>query len=335
MKKFQLILIFGFIISLITYGIYSRLSEEYDFFYEYDSRYQVYSVEDPPEKIYFAGEEMPLDDKVVAKKFEKELQVQTFWNYSKISLIKRARHWLPQLEPILKQHGIPKDFKYLAVVESMLNNVESPKSAAGFWQIMASTGAEYGLEINEEVDERYHPIKATHVACQYFKDSYKKFGNWTSVAASYNIGMSGLSKALRNQNETSYYKLNLNSQTADYIFRIVAIKQLLEHPKEFGYNVPRYNPYAIPMKRIPVKESIPDLAVFAEEHGISLEILREHNAWLLKNSLTIKDPEKTYTLLVPRNPEMLVKKETKNASPQQAQTDSIKISVTDSTLSRR
>jgi membrane-bound lytic murein transglycosylase D len=140
LKKFQLILIFGLLLSLVIYGIYSRLSEEYNFFYEYDSRYQVYSVEDPPEKIYFAGEEVPLSDKAVAKKFERELQVQTYWNSSKISLIKRARHWLPQIEPILKQHGIPKDFKYLAVVESMLNNVESPKSAAGFWQIMASTG---------------------------------------------------------------------------------------------------------------------------------------------------------------------------------------------------
>jgi hypothetical protein len=189
------------------YGIYSRLSEEYNFLYEYDSRYQVYSVEDPPEKMYFASEEVPLSDKSVAKKFERELQVQTYWNSSKISLIKRARHWLPQIEPILKQHGIPKDLKYLAVVESMLNNVESPKSAAGFWQIMASTGQEYGLEINDEVDERYHPIKATQVACQYFKDAYKIFGNWTSVAASYNIGMGGLSQAQRRQNETSYYKL--------------------------------------------------------------------------------------------------------------------------------
>jgi hypothetical protein len=306
------------------------LSEEYNFFYEYDARYQVYSVEDPPEKLYFAGEEVPLGDKAVAKKFERELQVQTYWNSSKIALIKRARYWLPQIEPILKKNGIPKDFKYLAVVESMLNNVESPKAAAGFWQIMASTGEGYGLEINEEIDERYHPIKATHAACQYFKDSYKIFGNWTSVAASYNIGMGGLSKAFRNQNESSYYKLSLNSQTADYIFRIVAIKQLLEHPKEYGFTVPRHNSYAIPMKKVTVKESIPDLSAFAQEHGITMDILKEYNAWLLKNTLTIKDPEKTYTLLIPKNPELLV-----NNTPQQAQTDSTRAAKKDSTLSRR
>jgi hypothetical protein len=203
----------------------------------------------------------------------------------------------------------------------MLNNVESPKSAAGFWQIMASTGQEYGLEINEEVDERYHPIKATHVACQYFKDSHKIFGNWTSVAASYNIGMGGLSKALRSQNKTSYYKLNLNSQTADYIFRIVAIKQLLEHPKEFGFNVPRRNIYGIPLKKVVVRESIPDLSLFAEEHGITLEILKEYNAWLLKNTLTIKDPEKTYTLLIPKHPELLAKNTLQEPAHQQAQSD--------------
>jgi hypothetical protein len=291
-------------------------------------------VEDPPEKIYFAGEEVPLSDKTVAKKFERELQVQTYWNSSKVSLIKRARHWLPQIEPILKKHGIPKDFKYLAVVESMLNNVESPKSAAGFWQIMASTGREYGLEINEEVDERYHPIKATHVACQYFKDSHQIFGNWTSVAASYNIGMGGLSKALRRQNETSYYKLSLNSQTADYIFRIVAIKQLLEHPKEFGFNVPRRNPYGVPLKKVVVKESIPDLSAFAQEHGVTLEILQEYNAWILKNTLTIKDPEKTYTLLIPRNPELLVNNVPQEPTAQQAQTDTSRTGQADSTFSR-
>jgi hypothetical protein len=323
------------LLSLVIYGIYSRLSEEYNFLYEYDSRYQVYSVEDPPEKMYFASEEVPLSDKAVAKKFERELQVQTYWNSSKISLIRRARHWLPQIEPILKQHGIPKDLKYLAVVESMLNNVESPKSAAGFWQIMASTGEGYGLEINDEVDERYHPTKATHAACQYFKDSYKIFGNWTSVAASYNIGMGGLSQAQRRQNETSYYKLSLNSQTADYIFRILAIKQLLEHPKEYGFTVPRHNPYAIPLKKVSVKESIPDLSVFAENHGITLDILKEYNAWLLKNSLTIKDPEKTYTLLIPKNPELLVKNAPQEPALQQAQSDTTRAGRTDSTLSRR
>ncbi len=333
MKKFQLSVIFGLLISLVVYGIYSRLSEEFDFFYEHDSRYQVYSVEDPPGKIYFAGEEMPLSDKAIAKKFERELQVQTFWNSSKISLLIRARHWLPQIEPILKKHGIPRDFKYVAVVESMLRNVESPKSAAGFWQIMAPTGRGYGLEINNEVDERYHPVKATHAACQYFKDSYKRFNSWTSVAASYNIGMSGLSRALRHQNETSYYNLSLNSQTADYVFRIVALKQLLEHPKEFGFKVPRHNPYAIPIRKVVIRESIPDLAAFAREYGITIEVLKQHNAWLRKNTLTIKKPEKTYTLLIPKVPQVFAADSPQVPLQLQAHSDTASTVKLDSTLS--
>lgn len=331
MKRIQLILIFSFILSLVIYGIYTRLSEEFDYNYEHDPRYQVYNVEDPPQEIFFAGEPMPLQDKKVARKFERELQVQTYWNSSKITLIKRARYWLPQIEPILKQHKIPKDFKYIAVVESMLTNVESPKAAAGFWQFISSTGEHYGLEINDEVDERYHPLKATHAACKYFKDAHEMFGNWTSVAASYNIGMFGLSKALRNQKKKSYYKLNLNSETAKYVFRLVALKQLIEHPKEYGFKISRSNPYDIPLKKIKVTESIDDLSAFAAEHGITLEILKEYNAWLLKNTLTIKEAGKTYTLLVPRKPELLMASEQK-ASIQPISIDSSLIAplVTDS-----
>jgi hypothetical protein len=302
--------------------------------YEHDPRYQVYSVEDPPKKIYFAGEEMPLEDKTVSRKFERELQVQTYWNSSKIALIKRARYWLPKIEPILKQYNIPRDFKYLAVVESMLNNVESPKAAAGFWQIIASTGTTYGLEINDEVDERYHPIKATHAACKYFKEAHQRFGNWTSVAASYNLGMGGLSLAYKRQNETSFYDLDLNKETSNYIFRIVALKQLIEHPKEYGFKVSRGNPYDIPLKKITVKESIEDLEAFVADHGISMETLRQHNAWLLKNTLTIKDPEKTYTLLIPRNPEVLVATEQK-ASTELFSTDSLSIYSKDTISSSR
>lgn len=321
MKRIQLILIFSFLLSLVVYGIYTRLSEQFNYNYEHDPRYQVYNVEDPPKQIYFAGEPMPLHDKKVARKFEKELQIQTYWNSSKIALVKRARYWLPQIEPVLKQYGIPKDFKYVALVESMLTNVESPKAAAGFWQLISITGIQYGLEINEEVDERYHPIKATHAACKYFKESHRKFGNWTSVAASYNLGIGGLNKAFRNQNKSSYYKLNLNSETAKYVFRLVALKQLIEHPKEYGFKISRSNPYDIPLKKIKVTESIDDLAAFAADHGITPEILKEYNAWLLKNTLTIKEPGKSYTLLIPRKPELLVATEQK-ASIQPVSVDS-------------
>lgn len=315
MKRLQIILLFGLLLAFVLYGIRERLSEKFDYRYQHDSRYQVYNVDDPPARIHFAGEDMPLDDEYVRKKFERELRVQTYWNYSRVALIKRARHWLPQMEPILKQHGIPEDFKYLSVIESMLMNVQSPVSAAGFWQIMANTGRNYGLEINDEVDERYHPIKATHVACRYFKDSYKMFGNWTSVAASYNSGIWGLSAAYRRQGQDSFYKLRLNPQTATYVFRAVAVKQLLEHPKEYGYKLTGNNPYAVRLKKVPVTESISDLPAFAAQHGIALSTLKQHNPWLMSTRLTIKEPGKTYTLLIPRKPEMIVA-----ATPQGAST---------------
>lgn len=293
-------------LSLIAYSIYLKLSEEFNFFYRPNSHYLLYSTEEPPHKIYFANEEVPLQDKQVAEKFSRELQIQTYWNSSKILLLKRAQHWLPQIAPILKQYKIPEDFKYLAVVESMLMDVESPKGAAGFWQILSSTGAALDLEINDEVDERYHPIKATHAACKYFIQSYRMFGNWTSVAASYNAGIGAISKAQRKQQEESFYKLKLNSQTAGYIFRAVALKQLIENPKVYGYKS-RYNdnPYQVSLKRVKVTESIPDLTAFAAKHDVTIETLKKHNAWLLKNTLTIKDPEKTYTLLIPRQPDLV------------------------------
>lgn len=334
MKKLQLTLIFGLLLSLVIYTIYNRLSEEFNYRYEHGSRYQFYSVEDPPERIYFAGEEMPLENEAVAKKFERELQIQTYWNASRLLLFKRAKYWLPQIEPILKQYGIPKDFKYMAVVESMLTNVESPRRAAGFWQIMAGTGESYGLEINDEVDERYHPIKATHVACKYLKESYERFGNWTSVAASYNAGMSAISKALRRQNQDSYYDLRLNKQTADYVFRIVALKQLLEHPREYGYKLTGNNPYKIALKKVKVTESIPDLEAFAASHGITLETLKQHNAWLLKNTLTIKSPEQSYVLLIPKQREILIADEQK-ASTELAATDTLQKIKPDSIVSSR
>jgi membrane-bound lytic murein transglycosylase D len=333
LKKLQLFVILGVVLSLIGYGIISKLSEEFNYRYEHNSRFQIYSVEEAPEQIFFAGEPMPLNNAEVARKFQRELQIQTLYNYSRIQLLKRAQHWLPQITPILKQYGIPEDFKYLAVVESMLMNVESPKAAAGFWQIMASTGESLGLEINDEVDERYHPIKATHAACQYLKQAYRRFGDWTSVAASYNAGMAAISSAYRNQQKESYYHLQLNPQTAVYVFRVVAVKQLIEHPKEYGYKV-RYadNPYNIPLRTVQVSESIDDLAAFAAGQGVSLETLKAHNAWLLKNTLTIKEPGKTYSLLIPRNPEPIAASPPPPAVPEVPVPDSLPIVVGDSVI---
>ncbi len=307
MRKLQVISVFILLTGLIGYSIYSRLGVAFDFSYEHDPRYQVlYDPDDPPEMVHFAGEAVPLQNKSVASRFSRELRLQTLWNVSWIPVMQRSRYWLPKITPVLRQHKIPEDFKYLAVVESMLLNADSPKGAGGFWQMMPATAREYGLEVNGEVDERYHPMLATVAACQYFRDAYKWFGDWTSVAASYNAGMYALDRAYRSQQKKSYYRLKLNKQTGEYVFRVLAIRQLLENSREYGYKVTRDNSLYEPLKSVKVTESIEDLEAFAAGHGITYETLRRHNPWLLQNTLTIKEEGKTYALLVPRKKEVIV-----------------------------
>ncbi len=306
MRKVQFISVLALLVGLIGYGIYTRLGTEFSFRYKHDDRYQVYNPDKPPKLVHFAGEVVPLENKAVASLFSQELRLNTQHNASWIPVIERARHWLPKITPILRQYGIPEDFKYLSVVESMLRNVQSSKGAGGFWQMIPLTAREYGLEVNEEVDERYHPIKATVAACKYFREAYRWFGDWTSVAASYNAGMYALDRAYRKQGEESFYGLKLNKQTTIYVFRVLAVRQLLEHPKTYGYKVNRHDPLYEPLKTVKVEASIPDLEAFAAEHGISYATLQRHNPWLLRNTLTIKEEGKTYTLLIPREKEVLV-----------------------------
>jgi hypothetical protein len=249
--------------------------------------------------LFFAGEEIPLQDRQVARKLQKEMKVNTLYNNSQALMLDRASYWLPQFDPILKQYGIPRDFRYLAVVESMLTNVESPKGAAGYWQMLPNTGQTFGLEINEEVDERYHPIKATHAACKYLKQAHRTFGNWTNVAASYNAGVGGVLQAMKRQQKDSFYKLHLNSETSRYLFKISAFKQLIEHPREFGYRKAMKRSFNKPVKKVKVTETIEDLSAFAGKYGVTLSQLRQYNPWLLRNSLSIKEPGKSYVLDIP------------------------------------
>jgi hypothetical protein len=279
--------------------------EDFDFSYEYDNRYQIYNPDKPPKQVYFAAEPVPLENKLVAQRFSRELRVQTYWNMSRVPLIQRGKYWLPQIRQILKQNKIPTDFQYLSVVESMLLNVESPRGAGGFWQLLPVTARNYGLEVNDEVDERYHPIKSTHAACKYFKEAYRMFGDWTSVAASYNSGMFALNKAYRRQKKESFYKLRLNKQTAGYIFRVLAFKQLMEHPKVYGYKIGNSKLFGTSLKKVKVSQSITNLTEFAKKHGISYQTLKKHNPWILKNTLTIKKEGKTYVLLIPQKRELL------------------------------
>jgi hypothetical protein len=254
---------------------------------------------DVPANITFAGEPVPLNMADVKERLDKELQINIYLHSNTIFLIKRAKRWLPQMEAILRKHDIPDDFKYLPLIESNLLNVISPKDAVGFWQILKTSGKEYGLEITGEVDERYDPLKATEAACKYLRQAYKKFGNWTLVAASYNRGMSGMQRAIDDQQVDSYYDLYLNDETSRYVFRILAIKEIVNNPLKYGFKInPKHLYDEEPIKHIEVDESIKDLVRFAKEHGTNYKLIKRHNPWLREDRLTVKKG-KRYRIAIP------------------------------------
>ncbi|HYG04403.1 MAG TPA: lytic transglycosylase domain-containing protein [Chryseosolibacter sp.] len=255
---------------------------------------------DIPEQASFAGQKMPLDIPDVRERLDKELQINIYWHSNTIFLIKRAKRWLPQMEEILRANGIPDDFKYLPLIESNLMNVVSPKDAVGFWQILESSGKELGLEITKEVDERYDPLKATGAACKYLQQAYNRFNDWTIVAASYNRGMSGMRRALEDQQVDSYYDLYLNDETSRYVFRIVAIKEIINNPAKYGFRVNTEHLYDTePLRYVTVSETIPDLVSFAKKHGANYKILKRHNSWLREDRLTVRKG-KTYKIAFPK-----------------------------------
>ncbi len=254
---------------------------------------------DIPEAISFAGEPVPLTMPDVRESFDKELQINTYWHSNTLFLIKRANRWLPQIDSVLAKNGIPPDFKYLPLIESALLNDVSPKEAVGFWQILKTSGREFGLEITNEVDERYDPVKATVAACKYLKQAYGKFGSWTLTAASYNRGMSGVNRSLENQNVKSYYDLHLNDETSRYVFRIIAIKEIVENPQKYGFTLKQAHLYQREkLHHVQVTESIKDLIAFAQQQGINYKLLKRHNPWLRGESLTVKRG-RSYLIAIP------------------------------------
>lgn len=263
--------------------------------------YKVVSIP-TPEEMTFAGEPVPLNVIDVREKLDRELHVNSYWHSNTFLTLKRANRWFPIIEPILEQHGIPEDFKYLAVIESGLTNAVSPAGATGVWQFMKSTGQGYDLEITSEIDERYHLEKATEAACEYLTDAYQKYGSWSLVAASYNMGMGGVDKQLNKQKVDTYWDLLLNAETGRYVYRILAVKEVLANPEAYGFVIDEtdlYQPYET--KTIEISESIPDLPQFALDQGINYKILKTLNPWLRKSSLT-NSSKKTYEIKVPVNP---------------------------------
>ena len=260
--------------------------------------YNVYAVK-IPDDLNFAGEAMPLSDPDVYERMDRELLVNTYWQSNGLLMFKRAQKYFPIIEPILKKHGIPDDFKYLAVIESGLTNAVSPAGARGVWQIMPATAKENGLEVNDNIDERYHLEKSTEVACKYLLQSKRSLGSWTLAAAAYNAGNTGISRRLKEQDVNGYYDLLLGEETGRYMFRIVALKEIMKNPKTYGFNFEEPDLYTnIPTFNVIVNKEVTNFTAFAQEYGINYKILKIHNPWLRETRLNNKSG-KEYVIEIP------------------------------------
>ncbi len=268
-------------------------------YYETASKdYRVFNVL-IPDSLTFADELVPLNRYYVRERLERELFAITFWHSRTFLILKRSTRYFPVFENIFKEHGIHEDFMFLAMAESELSFPVSPSGAAGMWQFLKATAIQYGLEVNDEVDERYHVEKSTHAACKYLNDAFRQFQSWTLAAAAYNMGASRIPAAMRDQRVDSYYDLILPEETMRYIYRILAFKIIWHNPKQYGFilrNADLY--YPVPCKSVFVDSTVSDLTEFAHQHNTNLMVLNELNPWLRKNALK-NNSRKKYEILVP------------------------------------
>ena len=255
-----------------------------------------------PDSYTLFGERIPLEVQDVRERFDRELLINTYLQGSNLYIVKLSSRWLPAITQKLKAANIPEDFKYLCIAESALQNLVSKAGASGFWQFMRATAPSYGLEVNSFVDERYHPLKSTDAAIIYLKQAYAKFGNWTAAAASYNCGMGGYNSRATQQGTYNYYDLFLPDETMKYIFRIMALKYILENPSETGFVVDGEHAYEpIEAKDTVVNKPIPNLVSFAKANGTNYKMLRWLNPWIRSSSLPNRSG-KAYTILLPLTP---------------------------------
>ncbi|MDN3687221.1 lytic transglycosylase domain-containing protein [Cyclobacterium jeungdonense] len=249
-------------------------------------RVRIFELPQSPE---FAGEKVPMEDPEVYERYERELYVNSYWESNTVLMMKRAGKFFPHIEQTLEENGIPEDFKYVALIESGLMNVTSPAGAKGFWQFMRGTAGDFGLEVSRDVDERYHFEKATLAACKYLRDSYGKFGNWTSVAASYNMGIAGITRRKNQQLSPDYYDLYLNEETSRYLFRALALKEIFENPGKYGFELQQDDLYKLPpLREIEVTESITNLAEWAKEQKSTYKEVKTYNPWLINRQLNVR-----------------------------------------------
>jgi len=247
---------------------------------------------------HLAGEMMP-NTTDAFERLDREMLKNAYWHSSSLMMYKLSNKYFPIIEPILAEEGVPEDFKYLAVAESGLRNVTSPSNAKGVWQFMKLSAKEFKLEINSEVDERYHIEKATRAAAKYLLKLKNMFGNWTNAAAAYNMGMTAFKRDMKSQKENNYYNMNLSSETNRYIFRIIAIKEIMSHPETYGFYLDPEDKYIADddYDLVKIKGSIPNLGDFAHQHGTTYRMIKKLNPWLRSDKLTVK--KNTYFIKVP------------------------------------
>jgi membrane-bound lytic murein transglycosylase D len=298
MKKKKMFFLYGFISGAFLLfwlgSTVSNVEDENDF-------PQGYRIISPPvpDELYFCGERVPMDNFEVYERIDRELIVNTYFHSATILAMKRANRWFPVVEPILEANGTPDDMKYLMIAESGITNAISPAGATGYWQFMEEAALKYGLEVDSEVDERYNMEKATEAACRYLNEAYDLFGSWTMAAASYNTGIENVQKQIERQKAKNYYNLVFSEETLRYIARAVTIKEIMNNPEKYGFDIKRnelYNP--LPYKLVQVNGPVDDLADFAIGYGINYRILKLYNPWLRDNVLKNKD-RKVYSIKIP------------------------------------
>jgi hypothetical protein len=254
-----------------------------------------------PNKLNFCGEAIPTNNLKINRALAEEFYNNTYWKNNSAILFKRAQRWFPVIEPILKQQGVPNDFKYLAVIESHLSNVSSHAGAAGFWQLVPSSAYNFGLEVNDFIDERYHVEKSTIAACKLIKQAYSVFKNWTLTAAAYNLGINGIQKVIECQKSNNYFELLLNSETGAYVYRLLAYKTLLSTPKHFGIHKHRLydTKNSFSFRVIKIDSSVTDMVNFSYHIGSSIKEIKQFNPWL-KKEVIINPAKKVYEIKLPK-----------------------------------
>lgn len=299
-SKFQRIAVV-FVVVISLSAIYKWVSS-YFLFANIGDKVSIEYYSNALKKYSFAGEPFPFDELKMIKRYQKELVSNARLSTEMVIVIKRSKVWLPKIEAILRKNNIPTDFKYLAVAESYFSNNVSHMHAAGFWQIQRTTGRELGMLINNEIDQRYDPYTSTEAVCKYIKRTKKQFPtwSWTDIAVSYNLGITALYNIKQKFPNKSTYHIRLNKETESYLFRIIALKEIIEHPSDYGFK--NYRVMVAPYKKVVVRKSISDLKKFAKNYKISYYTLKEFNPWLRSNRLTISDSTRSkFELIIPLN----------------------------------